>query len=236
MSGPRITGRNLWPTAVLMIALVLTGVGVAARSEGPVSDFIAGLADAAEESEPDDSADQRPDNRAEAAPRQKQSGEPADGDDRADAEEPADAEDRAESSDPSREPDAELGATPCQAPPLPPTPPEAVELADGCTAFEVGPGEERVVDGHAIVRQSGAQPPACAAFGSRFSWQVTGEPASAVELTAVRQGARYHLAEGRSGDVSGMCGTVSITNPASAPVTLDLRYVLLDCQPTGQAC
>lgn len=234
MSGPRITGRNVWPAAVVVVALLLAGIGVAARSEGPVKDFLHGLADAAEESAPDDSADQRADNGADAAPGQAQGGEPADGEDRAD--DRADGEDRGESADASRDPDGEPGATACQAPPLPPTPPEAVELAEGCTALEVGPGEERVVDGHAIVRESGTQPPACAAFGSRFSWQVTDEPASAVELTAVRQGARYHLAEGTAGDVSGMCGTVSITNPASTAATLDLRYVLLDCQPTGQAC
>lgn len=225
MSGLPITGRSVWPTAVLVVVLLLAGVGVAARSEGPVSDLLAALAGANEQPRAAGSADAPAPNASDDEPGDADGGaEPTDGDD---AGEPADA---------SAEPNGEAEAPACQAPPLPPIPSEAVELAEGCIELRVGPGEERVVDGHAIVREAGAQPPACAAFGSHFSWQVTDEPPSAVELTAVRQGARYHLAEGTVGDASGMCGTVSITNPASTAATLDLRYVLLDCRPTGQAC
>lgn len=223
MSGPPINGRSVLPMAVALVVLLLAGLVEAERSGGLVSNLVDSVA--GEESEPDaDGTSESPEAESpEADPENEEDPEPA-GDEPAEPREGAD------------ERRAEFGGPGCQAPALPPTPDDAVVLAEGCTEVVVRPGEERVVDGSAIVREEGDQPPACAAFGSYFSWRVTDEPPSGVEFTAVRQGARYHLAEGPEGDVSGMCGTVSISNPASAATALHLRYALLDCRPTGQAC
>lgn len=217
MSGSPITGRSVLPTAVAVLVLLLAGLVVAERSGG----LLSGLVDrpAGEESEPGGA----PESPQASEPESQQDSEPA-------------ADEAAEPPEASDERRAESGGPGCRAPALPSYPDDAVVLAEGCTEVVVRPGEERVVDGNAIVREAGEQPPACAGFGSYFSWQVTDGPPSDVEFTAVRQGARYHLAAGPEGDVSGMCGTVSITNPSSAAAALHLRYVLLDCQPTGQAC
>lgn len=215
MAGPAITGRSVWPTAVVTVVLLLAGLGVAERSEGLVGDVLAGLAGAEGDGPADDAE--------EAGPGDSPGGTRDAG---ADGDQPA---------EPRNEP-LEESPSACRAPVLPPPPAEAVVLAEGCTVLEVGPGEERIVDGHAVARQRGAQPPACAAFGSRFSWRVTDEPPARVELTAVRQGARHQLAAGAAGEARGLCGTVSVTNPAATTTTLDLRYLLLDCQPAGRAC
>lgn len=217
MSGPPITGRSVLPMAVALVVLLLAGLVEAERSGGLVSNLVDSVT--GEESEPEPgtsgSPEPEPDNEEASEPSGDEPAEPPEGRD---------------------ERRAEFGGPNCQAPALPAQADDAVVLAEGCTEVVVRPGEERVVDGSAIVREEGDQPPACAAFGSYFSWRVTDEPPSGVEFTAVRQGARYHLAEGPEGDVSGMCGTVSIRNPASAAAALHLRYVLLDCRPTGQAC
>lgn len=208
----------------VLVVILLAGLSVAERSGGLVSNLVGSESEEPESdgsSESPQSEPQEPEQ--EAKPDNEQDSEPA-------ADEPAEPP---EGGDERR---SESGGPSCQAPALPSQPDDAVVLADGCTEVVVRPGEERVVDGNAIVREEGSQAPPCAAFGSYYSWQVTDDPPSGVELTAVRQGARYHLAEGPKGDVSGMCGTVSISNPGSAATALHLRYVLLDCQPTGQAC
>lgn len=173
--------------------------------------------------------------------------EPSDGDSGSDTQ--ASERDGADRSPPTEGQEDERGTQPsdagdglaeqppgCEAPALPPPPDEAIVLAKDCIELVLEAGEEQVVDGDAIVRRNGQPPPACAAFGSSFSWQVTDTPPERVRLTAVRQGTSHELAEGTSGDAPGACGTVTVTNPGSDSASLDLRYVLLDCEPTGRAC
>lgn len=152
------------------------------------------------------------------------------GDERAAGDEGQGGADGSEASD---EADSERAqATECQAPPLDPPPAGALVLHEDCSEIALGPGDDHRVDGHSVL----ADPPACAAFGLHFSWQVTSAPPTSVDFTVTRQGSTQDVASGVTGDGAGLCGVVKVTNPATTPATLDLRYRLLDCQPTGGAC
>lgn len=133
------------------------------------------------------------------------------------------------------EPDA-AASRGCQAPTLPDGPSEAVVLARGCTELVLAPGEPHRIDGHALVRRQGSRPPTCAALGSRFTWQATDPPSATIEVTAVRQGSSYRLGRGATGETSGLCGSVTLTNRAERAAAVDLRYLLLDCGPAGRPC
>lgn len=152
--------------------------------------------------------------------------------DREDGDQAGQASEDADGSATSEEPGDASQAAACQAPPLDPAPAGAVVLHEECTELSPGPGDDHRVDGHAIL----ADPPACAAFGLHFSWKVTSTPPTSVDFTVTRQGSTQQVASGITGDGAGLCGVVKVTNPATTPATLDLRYRLLDCEPTGAAC
>lgn len=124
------------------------------------------------------------------------------------------------------------GGSQCQAPALGSAPTGAVVLHQDCIELTLASGGDHRVDGHAIL----ADPPACAAFGLHFSWQVTSTPISSIDFTVTRQGTTQTVASGTTGDGTGLCGVVKATNPAASTATVDVRYRLLDCEPTGGAC
>ncbi|MGH3440930.1 MAG: hypothetical protein ACRDUY_02580 [Nitriliruptorales bacterium] len=123
----------------------------------------------------------------------------------------------------------------CAAPDL--TAPEGAEvLAEDCIGVSLSAGGTYNFDGSSVLVQDGGSPPPCASFGSRFGWATTSEGAPRVVLTTVSQGIEGPVGSGADGAGSGYCGTVRVENPNDGPVTVDLRYLLLDCETAQEAC
>lgn len=140
-------------------------------------------------------------------------------------------------------PPATAPATPtalasCAAPPTDPVPTGATYLADSClVGVVIDAGGSHYVDGGQILAAQYTTAPACAGFGSQFTWQVTSTPQASITASQVVQGVTTTVGSGASGGpVSGYCGSLQFDNPSSYAVTLDIRYLFYDCTPAGAAC
>lgn len=119
--------------------------------------------------------------------------------------------------------------THCQAsdPPLPQVPSDATHVAlrtKGCIRLTIAPGHSYSFDTLALV----ANPPACAAAFTTFSWAVLSPSGAEVVVKTGLQGSWNAVGRGSAGTVPGYCGAIDIQNPQTQRVTLDLAYVLVE--------
>lgn len=88
------------------------------------------------------------------------------------------------------------------------------------------------IDGNAIVRESGAVPPPCAAFVLVLSWLVEApDPATPppdIEVTTVQQGVAATVGDGPDGIAPGYCGVATLENRGDRDVSVVVRILLAD--------